>query len=404
MEGFLEQDEQFQKDKRCILPWIHQYGDINGEYGLCCFSIFSGGKNTFGKNESPISAFNSQYIKQTRLDMLAGKIVKACDVCYDWEKQGIQSHRERMNQRFYDYRKLYETTLPDGSLKSPPIYLDFRFGNLCNFSCRMCGSYASSSWAKEEKYYGRLSLESPNHYDHWTNNIDFWKDIESIKKYIKVLYFAGGEPFVQEGHYKLLKLLIKSDLAKNIELDYNTNLSYSDSFKGDDIEKLWKHFGKVDLWPSIEGFNEKAEYGRKGLNFDLFKENSLRFSEYIDTFSLVSSIYSISSNIDLIKWIKSIDKTFNITNLTNPSYQSTTVLPKELKKYIIAKYKKELSTIKNINTYEINSVLDSLRHMNSFDDNYLAPKFKERNVQSDLFRNESFESVFPELAEWYRNI
>ena len=42
--------------------------------------------------------------------------------------------------------------------------------------------------------------------------------------------------------------------------------------------------------------------------------------------------------------------------------------------------------------------------MNSFDDNYLAPKFKERNVQSDLFRNESFESVFPELAEWYRNI
>ena len=247
-------------------------------------------------------------------------------------------------------------------------------------------------------------MESPNHYDHWTNNIDFWKDIESIKKYIRVLYFAGGEPFVQEGHFKLLKLLIKSDLAKNIELDYNTNLSYSGSFKGDDIEKLWKHFKKVDLWPSIEGFNEKAEYGRKGLNFDLFKENSIRFSEYIDTFSLVSSIYSISSNIDLIKWIKSINKTFNITNLTNPSYQSTTVLPNELKKYIIAKYKKELSTIKNINTYEINNVLDSLRHMTSYDDSSLAPKFKERNIQSDLFRNESFESVFPEFAEWYKNI
>jgi hypothetical protein len=42
--------------------------------------------------------------------------------------------------------------------------------------------------------------------------------------------------------------------------------------------------------------------------------------------------------------------------------------------------------------------------MNSKDDSNLQSKFKEMNLRSDLFRNESFESVFPELAEWYRNI
>lgn len=397
------------KDYKCILPWIHQYGDINGDYGLCCFSIFAGGNNTFGdntfgKNLSPSEAFNSDYIKQTRLDMLAGKHVKACDICYDWEKAGIQSHRERMNQRFSEYTKLYDTTNIDGSINTPPIYLDFRFGNLCNFSCRMCGSYASSSWTKEDKYHGRLKQDAPNYYDHWTDNITFWEDISNIKKYIKVIYFAGGEPFVQLGHYKMLDLLVKEGLAKHVELNYNTNLSYNGTFKGYDIEDLWSHFKKVDLWPSIEGFGEQAEYGRKGLDLELFKQNSLRFSKYINTFSLVGSIYSISSNIDLIKWIKSLDKTFNITNLVNPNYLSSTILSQEMKKYIIAKYKKELYSLKELSAYEVNTILDSLKHMNSRDDSALASRFKERNTQSDLFRNESFEAVYPEFAEWYKNI
>ena len=28
------------------------------------------------------------------------------------------------------------------------------------------------------------------------------------------------------------------------------------------------------MWPSIDGFGKKAEYGRKGLNWELFNENS----------------------------------------------------------------------------------------------------------------------------------
>ena len=57
---------------------------------------------------------------------------------------------------FQDYENLFDKTNPDGSVKNPPIYLDFRFGNLCNFSCRMCGSYASSSWVKEDKHFKRV--------------------------------------------------------------------------------------------------------------------------------------------------------------------------------------------------------------------------------------------------------
>jgi organic radical activating enzyme len=403
LEAFLAQDEQSQEDKRCILPWIHQYGDLSGEYALCCFTLNDKG-NLFGKGLSPLQAFNSTHIKSARLSMLSNIPVKDCRVCYDWEKEGIESHRQKMNNKYQKYEKFYDTTHKDGSVSQYPIYLDFRFGNLCNFSCRMCGSYASSSWSKEDKYYGVLDKDAPNHYDHWTNNEEFWKDIDQIKKYIRVLYFAGGEPFVQEGHYKMLKFLVESGCAKNIKISYNTNLSYNGSFKGYSIESLWEQFDSVDLWPSIEGFDERAEYGRKGLDINLFKENSLKYSKYITTFSIVSSIYSITSNMELIRWIKSIGKTFNITNLTNPGYQSTSVLSKTIKKQIINDYKHSLLSLQTLDEYELQTILGSLKHMNSRDDSNLQSKFKEMNLKSDLFRNESFESVFPELAEWYRNI
>jgi organic radical activating enzyme len=403
LEAFLEQDEQSQEDRKCILPWIHQYGDLSGQYGLCCFTL-NGDDNLFGKGLSPLEAFNSDHMKSVRLSMLANKPVKDCSICYNWEAQGIESHRQRMNSKYSSFHKLYNSTNDDGSVKNPPIYLDFRFGNLCNFSCRMCGSYASSSWSKESKYHGILDNNAPNHYDHWTDNSKFWQDIDKIKKYIRVLYFAGGEPFVQEGHYKLLQFLIDNNCSKDIELSYNTNLSYNGSFKGYDIEKLWSSFKKIELWPSIEGFQEKAEYGRKGLDFSLFKANSLKFSQYIKTFSLVSSVYSITSNIELIKWIKSIDKSFSITNLANPSYQSTSIFPLYLKKAILKSYKEELLQLNNLSEYEINTIIDSLKHMNAKDDEHLSSKFKEINQRSDLYRNESFEAIYPELSEWYKSI
>ena len=75
-----------------------------------------------------------------------------------------------------------------------------------------------------------------------------------------------------------------------------------------------------------------------------------------------------------------------------------------MKKEILKKYKNDLLSIDNLSESELYTILDSLKHMNSKDDVLLSTKFKEVNSRSDLYRNESFESVFPELAEWYKNI
>ena len=404
MEASQELEELYPvADTRCILPWIHQHGDLGGNYSPCCFTLSNEGQ--FDKGKRPLEAWNSDRMRNIRVQMLTGQEPEECKICYDWEKDGVESHRQRSNKFYSQYHVLFSKTKPDGTLPTPPVYLDFRFGNLCNFKCRMCSSWSSSSWVKEEKFYGKLKPDAPGHVDNWTHNEKFWEDVDKIKNHIQILYFAGGEPFVQEGHYKMLQFLVDNNCAKNITLTYNTNLSYSGLFKGYDIEQLWSHFKKIDLWPSIEGWGDKAEYGRSGLDFKLFTENSHKFTNYINTYSIVSSVYSISSNLQLFKWIKSMNKAFSLTSLYSRPFHSTTIFSSDVKKQLLEEYKKGLFEIKeDLSEYEIKSVLDTLSHMNSRDDSHLAKEFKEYNERLDNYRVESFETTFPELSEWYKSI
>ena len=83
MEVSLPQVGQFPNNKICILPWMHIYGHLTGDYALCCHTFSSqvpNEKKFFGKGLSPLEAFNSDYIKKVRLGMLNGKTPDACQV------------------------------------------------------------------------------------------------------------------------------------------------------------------------------------------------------------------------------------------------------------------------------------------------------------------------------------
>lgn len=386
------------------MPWIHLHGDIRGDYALCCHTdshLVNGKPLRSGySHDTPLKVWNNDYMKEVRSKFLRGEYPEECSVCYDKEKVGITSHRININQQFSEYSKLQEHTSPDGSIKTPPIYLDFRFGNTCNFRCRMCGVDSSTSWYKERN----LSFGSHDSHlivDKWTSNEDFWADFEKIIPYIEFMYFAGGEPFVQEGHYKALELLIKHKKF-NVTLQYNSNLSYK-KFKHYDIKELWSKFKKVELWPSIEGYEKQAEYGRKGLNWNTFTDNLEHFRQYIDNVSVTSSIYSISTIPELIYYLKNRGIGFHITNLTFPYILSTTVLPNNAKKDIILKFKKLIDS-NILEHYEIENVKGALKYLTSKNDSSLLPQFKKYTQDLDQSRSESFESVYPEFASWYKTI
>ena len=379
---------------------MHLYGGINGTFHLCCHAEHvSSPKGIGDHNQKPSEVWNGEPMKQVRLDFLKGDIPGECiETCYNLEKNGGTSNRIQVNKRFQKKSFLQEKTNADGSLDNFPSYLDFRFGNLCNFKCRMCGPSASTSWYKDA-----LTNHSKV-VDYYTDNSLLWDDLDQFLPYIEDIYFAGGEPFVQDGHYKLLNILIDTGVSKNICLQYNTNLSYS-KYKKFNIKDMWSNFKDVSLWPSIEGWMQQAEYSRKGLNWDNFVKNTSTFRDNITTFSCVISIFSIYTMPELILWFKSVKKDFYGTILRNPSFLSVTCLPTESKKLIISKYKNFIYTHKQkLTNYDIEQMLSWLKYMNSSDNSYLLKSFKQEQQRLDLLRDESFESIYPEYASWYKNI
>jgi hypothetical protein len=91
----------------CILPWIHFATRPNGDMRLCCSSNASGAggdhevglvKNEKGQpanfgRETPMSAWNNEYMKDVRLTMLEGNIPSSCTKCFEEESQNVVSKR-----------------------------------------------------------------------------------------------------------------------------------------------------------------------------------------------------------------------------------------------------------------------------------------------------------------------
>ena len=114
-------------------------------------------------------------------------------------------------------------------------------------------------------------------------------------------------------------------------------------------------------------------------------------------------MYSISNLPELIVLLKKHNLSFHITNLTYPSFLSTTILPKATKKEILIRYQ-ELFSKQTMAAHEIENLKGVLSYMIKHDHSHEIPAFKHFNDSVDQSRDEKFETVFPEFAEWYTNI
>jgi hypothetical protein len=135
-------------------------------------------------------------------------------------------------------------------------YLEMTFGNYCNLKCRTCAGDLSSTWHEEEVllakvYPGRYS--SPK-----VLNIPFnWKPEDFIN--IEEIKFTGGEPMIHPDFLKLMDMLIKIDVAKNISLDVFTNCSWK---PGEKFFKRLNQFKQVKISLSIDGVGKTNDYIR----------------------------------------------------------------------------------------------------------------------------------------------
>jgi len=389
--------------KGCILPWMHLYGDVRGKYKLCCH--ISGSFDDMGTYQEPISSiFNNEKYKKIRTQMLSGNIPEMCKkACYDIEDLGGESNRQQVNKRFGKFAKLQDYTNEDGSVNNNPIYLDIRFGNKCNFKCRICNPMSSSAWFKDSSKISEFKHYPKQLEDYYTDSPDFWEYLTKVKKSLKYFYFAGGEPLMMDGHYKLLQWFIDNNKT-DVELTYNTNLSTL-KYKNYDVFDLWKNFNNISLWPSIDGYKTHCQYSRTNFNWDTFEANLLKTKKYVNTLSCTTSIYSILTTPELIAHMKTLDIATYLSILDSPTYFDMRLLPDNIKEKINKKFDllKQKFFFTSDQEENINRNIDYLNKSIENKDKLLK-NFKAFNNQVDSLNKTSFTKTYPELAEWYETI
>jgi len=200
-------------EKICMLPWISIETSPIGTARPCCLAIDeitkpNGEKYSLRENTLD-EIYHSEYMQDLRGQFLAGEKPSTCKRCWDEEAAGRTS--KRMNSRirlkdYYDDVK-WQDTNPDQLW-----FLDLKLGNICNLKCRICGSWSSSKWAKEEIDYVPELKNRKEHLAYtflqdgaWPReNADFWLNMNTLLPNIKYLEFSGGEPFLIQQHFNFL--------------------------------------------------------------------------------------------------------------------------------------------------------------------------------------------------------
>jgi radical SAM protein with 4Fe4S-binding SPASM domain len=388
----------------CMIPWIHMHAFPDGRAYPCCMGEYDMPIGNL-KEQTMKQVWNSEGMRQMRVNMLNGKPSKECGRCYEQEKAGFVSMRHSTSQNFGQHIELVDQTKPDGTVDDFKLrYYDIRFSNVCNFSCRSCGSIFSSKWYNDEvKLYG--PRDHPRIMYAGRTEEDMWEQMQEHIPHLERIYFAGGEPLIMEEHYRLLNELVKRKMF-HVNLVYNSNFSKL-AYKDQDVLEIWKHFKSVSIGASLDASYARGEYMRKGQDWKETVENRRRMLEIcpqVDFYlSPTVSIFNVLHIVDFHReWIELgliRPQDININILQSPNWYRIDVLPQEIKSQV---REKVLEHIEWLTPYDkLTRASSGFRGLLSFMDatnqQHLLPEFFSQTRRLDGLRHEDLFEVFPEL-------
>lgn len=408
-------DDNLPSKSFCVLPWVHLNTWPDGKVFQCCIT---GWQNHIGNLEqnSLEEIWNNDYMKNLRKGMLNGEQHSSCDKCFSQEANGIQSPRQSLNKQFQKHIPIaVANTDADGhSHQFKLLYWDFRFSNICNFKCRMCGSFLSSSWYDDEmKIYGGSLVKEKiiQVQKHSRQDVDIYKYLDQFADVVEEVYFAGGEPLLMEEHYYVLEKLIAVGNT-DCKIRYNTNLSKL-KYKSWECLEMWKNFKNVSIFASIDDFGPAAEYSRKGTKWDHIESNIkkvLDAGRHLST-STTTNIFNIMHITALVDKLLSLGvrpHDISLNNvLTNPDHYHINILPDDIKAKVEQQFMEHLDSMdayhRSVFEPRYQSILMFL-HERPQNVEMLRIKLKGVTNKLDAGRDESFVEACPELAEWFKSL
>lgn len=420
-----------------MAPWTHTYLSPQTERRLCCASRepaqnFQQYIDTAAGTGRyiPITLdehWNSEHMKSVRRRMMAGETLPECDVCnnkllntdvyrsYFW---GLFGHK---------YEAAMSQTQPDGSTTMKPVSWDYRFSNLCNFKCRMCGDMLSSSWESEQRQHNMID---------WSNSKNNWmkpeikKEIEQFQDQqieaefaqaveehrVEEIYWVGGEPLMYEQHWRYMQRIVELGDGPGLYARYNTNLSRVE-YRGINLFKdILAHIRDYQICASIDATGKIGEYIRTGLNYDAWLAN---YRE-----AVANRRYGRQVRIDFTLTLPGLMDIENIVRLAQDTHSdilakvvfsfgpdiimSPLALPRAL-------LNKRVDSVLPVTTGALRDVLEQLKARPTFEEQWpdswqagLA-RGKERILKLEAIRNDTYTmsdilKQDQEIYEWWENI
>jgi len=375
------------KNNFCIIPWISMTSDNAGLVRPCCkyaeknkqgeYPTGSLRENTYEE------IWNGENFKKLRQAFLDNKRPAECSSCWDEEAGGFESYRVHHN-KYYQLRtpvKNYRTTEA-----VPPILMDLKLSNVCNFKCRMCDYSYSSLILKEDKEH--RNYEVPDEAYYLSNKILGTENevyfMEQILPALSKIDFTGGEPFVSPEGKSLITKISETEYAKNLTIVITTN----GSIFNPRLLSVLSRFKRVNILVSLDDIGDRLEYQRHGAVWSVIKKNINSFKDIPNVrASLHPTInnYNIWDIQDYFEWAEDNNLRSIINVLHGPEYLSIKNLPRKLKDEVWNKHQ-DLITLQNA----MNVMMEA---PDPDDDRYLH-NFLSETERLDKIRKEDFRSVF----------
>ena len=223
-------------------------------------------------------------MRSVRRRMMAGEVLPECEVCND-RLLNTDVYRSYFNGLFaHKYDEAMATTDDTGMTTMQPVSWDYRFSNLCNFKCRMCGDMLSSAWESEQRQHDMIDWNNPknswmkpevrskiSNFQNTQIEQEFSEAVEQHR--IEEVYWVGGEPLMYDQHWRYMRRIIELGDGKKLYVRYNTNLSKVD-YRGINLyEDILKHVRDWQICASLDGTGRTGEYIRTGLDYGQWRKN-----------------------------------------------------------------------------------------------------------------------------------
>lgn len=264
------------KRPACYAPWVTTYEYSTGEIVPCC--EWQGGSLIKTREHMSLEdRFNHPAIEKVKSQLLAADrddidtLPTGCKHCKKLEKAGNKwSMRKAIDQTVQIAENDFSYKFNPNEYKQ--LWLDYRESNLCNFSCKMCGSALSSTHAKIKGEFGKTGIiKNPHKLQMYLDRLDE----------VTHVMFLGGEPVLTDSMYIILKEIRKRNLQHNINMNITTNgsLLHRDS---DNLLELLEGFKNAFISISVDAVGDQHNYWRQKGSWDAVYNNTIAIAKWVN--------------------------------------------------------------------------------------------------------------------------